>query len=54
MYKFGIIILISFGLAACGKKGGVEPLENSDYPRTYPKPPPPDYPLAKEKNKESL
>ena len=34
-----ILIMASILLSACGKKGPVESLEPSDYPRTYPKPP---------------
>ena len=40
MYRICIgVILGAILLASCGKKGPVEPLEASNYPRTYPKPP---------------
>jgi predicted small lipoprotein YifL len=37
-----MVLIVGTFLVACGKKGGVEPLEDSKYPRTYPKPPEPD------------
>jgi predicted small lipoprotein YifL len=38
MVRYFILIVASIFLNACGKKGPVESLEPSDYPRTYPKP----------------
>lgn len=38
MVQYFILIVLSIALSACGKKGPVEPLEPSKYPRTYPKP----------------
>lgn len=54
MVQYFIIITLSLSLMGCGKKGPVESLEPSEYPRTYPKPPPPDsYDLKYLKKKES-
>lgn len=40
MYRICIgVILVAILLVSCGKKGPVEPLEASNYPRTYPKSP---------------
>jgi hypothetical protein len=40
MYSICIgVIFAAIFLTSCGKKGPVEPLETSNYPRTYPKPP---------------
>jgi hypothetical protein len=33
-----MLIVVGIFLNACGKKGPVEPLEPSEYPRIYPKP----------------
>jgi predicted small lipoprotein YifL len=33
-----MLIMACLLLNSCGKKGPLEPLEKSDYPRTYPKP----------------
>lgn len=38
MNPYFMLIMVCLFLSACGKKGPVEPLEPSDYPRTYPKP----------------
>jgi len=35
--KYFSLVIISFFLSACGKKGPVEPLKPGEYPRTYPK-----------------
>ncbi len=54
MVQYFIIIMVSIFLMGCGKKGPVESLEPSEYPRTYPKPPPPDsHDLKYLKKKES-
>ena len=42
MFPYSLLIVVCILISACGKKGPVEPLEKSDYPRTYPKPPEPD------------
>ncbi|MGV8948599.1 MAG: hypothetical protein ACOH2E_04440 [Candidatus Paracaedibacter sp.] len=52
MVGYFILIGVSLFLSACGKKGPVESLEPSDYPRTYPKPPPDLTPQKKVKKKE--
>ncbi|MCE3230149.1 MAG: hypothetical protein K0R52_77 [Alphaproteobacteria bacterium] len=38
MGQYVMVIMVCSLLGACGKKGPTEPLEQSDYPRTYPKP----------------
>jgi hypothetical protein len=50
MVRYCILIVLGICLNACGKKGPVEPLEPSEYPRTYPKPPP-DSDLGKNRKK---
>lgn len=52
MIPYFVLIFASFLLGACGKKGPVEPLEPSEYPRTYPKPPSPDLFPSKEPKKK--
>lgn len=37
MIRYCILIVASTFIVACGKKGPVEPLEKSDYPRNYPR-----------------
>jgi hypothetical protein len=37
MYKYILSIAACIFLSACGKKGPVESLEKTDFPRTYPK-----------------
>ncbi len=49
-----VLVMICTLLSACGKKGPVESLEPSDYPRTYPKPlEAPFPPLKKQDQKEN-
>lgn len=38
MAQYFILMVLGIALSACGKKGPVESLEPSKYPRTYPKP----------------
>jgi len=38
MGPYFILIVLGVALSSCGKKGPVESLEPSAYPRTYPKP----------------
>lgn len=33
-----MLVMVCALLSGCGKKGPLEPVETSDYPRTYPKP----------------
>ncbi|MBX9804772.1 MAG: hypothetical protein K2Y18_03335 [Alphaproteobacteria bacterium] len=42
MYQCFVVMIVGLLLGACGKKGPLEQLESSEYPRTYPKPPSPD------------
>lgn len=52
--QYLILLIVSLLISSCGKKGPVEPLEESKYPRTYPKPPPQDqFPQKKPRQKES-
>jgi len=53
MVRYFILMMAGIFLAACGKKGPVEPLEPSEYPRTYPKPPLDLNPGKKTEKKES-
>lgn len=49
-----VLLVASFLVGSCGKKGPIEPLEESKYPRTYPKPPIADQPSQKKpKQKEA-
>lgn len=52
MVQYFILIVVGIFLIGCGKKGPVEPLEPSEYPRTYPKPPPDLSSQKKQKKKE--
>lgn len=48
-----MFIIVCTLLSACGKKGPLEPLEESEYPRTYPKPSQQDsFPLKELKKKD--
>jgi predicted small lipoprotein YifL len=53
MLGYFILVIMSIFLNACGKKGPVESLELSDYPRTYPKPPPDLTPQTEVEKKEA-
>lgn len=49
-----VLVVASLLVGSCGKKGPVEPLEESKYPRIYPKPPTPDhFSQKKPKQKET-
>ncbi len=51
--QYFMVLIISLFLVGCGKKGPVEPLEPSAYPRPYPQPFENDVPSQKEKVPES-
>jgi predicted small lipoprotein YifL len=51
MFQCLLLLMTCILVSSCGKKGPVEPLEPSDYPRTYPKPPEPEFASMKKPNK---
>jgi len=51
MFQYIVLMMVCLLMSSCGKKGAVEPLEQSDYPRPYPKPQKPE-PLIMKKQKK--
>ncbi len=49
MFRYVLFVMACLILTSCGKKGPLDPLGKSEYPRTYPKPIEEELEVTKEK-----